>query len=738
RPGKPRSHRYYLVPIASIPDWAVSTADQGAPAAVAAKGHAGPFLKHFKHATTNKGVIDFIGTGGQVVCPPAAHDSGERRVWYDEAGNPSASPGEPAVVAFVDLWNAVCDLAAACGASLPKREQVPLAAPPSIPSRSGLRLSTNDTEKRAAAYLKKIDGAVEGQGGHARTFAAARAMVYGFDLGPEAGFRLMRDEFNPRCNPPWSEKDLWHKVKDADRLPFSKPRGWLRDQGVASRATSLDRFDRTYKPKVVRPPTSQPVQATSRQPHGDGPDDGNDRLGDAHEGQSAQPGTKAPNHKQNDGLSSFVREKFPVEVLPRVVRTFVAEVAADMQCDPVAVALPVLSVLGGAIGTKRQVCLKQGKAGWYETPVVWTAAVAPSGMMKTPPWKLAMRPVRDIEEALREDNKLALEQWEDDCEKAEKKNKKKPPKPKDRQLMISDVTIESAAIIVSENPDGVLLCRDELSGWVESMGQYKTGKSSSDLSSWLSTHDAGFISVNRKSSGDSIYVPRAAVSITGTIQPGVLQSIMTRRHRSSGLLARLVLAEMEPVEDLAWSNVSAVRDDTYDAYTALVKDLYHLPEFVSPLTAEADRVWGAYWAPARKAAEHAGGDIGAMRSKMIAFTARYALIHNTAANPRDRSAVGAESIRAAITLSEWFRREQERLYAKLAATGGGDDAALLAFIREQPEQRATPRTVHRWNRDLYPTSEAAELAMRKLDKVGRWVTVQTGGRQSTYFEAPPG
>lgn len=75
RAGKPRSHRYYLVPVESIPHWAVSRAGQAAPAALQAKGHAGPFLKHFRHATTKAGVLDFIGTGGQVVAPsstPAA------------------------------------------------------------------------------------------------------------------------------------------------------------------------------------------------------------------------------------------------------------------------------------------------------------------------------------------------------------------------------------------------------------------------------------------------------------------------------------------------------------------------------------------------------------------------------------------------------------------------------------------------------------------------------------------
>src|SRR5205823_3728830 len=91
RPGKPRDHRYFLVPLATIPEWAESEAEQAAAAAKQAKGHPGPFLKHIPHAETKERLIDFIGTGGQVVCP----SPGNERQWV------GGVPGEPAVVAFL-------------------------------------------------------------------------------------------------------------------------------------------------------------------------------------------------------------------------------------------------------------------------------------------------------------------------------------------------------------------------------------------------------------------------------------------------------------------------------------------------------------------------------------------------------------------------------------------------------------------------------------------------------------
>jgi putative DNA primase/helicase len=55
----------------------------------------------------------------------------------------------------------------------------------------------------------------------------ARAIVFGFDLGPEVGYRLLVDHYNPHCVPPWSETELRHKCKEADCKPYHKPRGYL-------------------------------------------------------------------------------------------------------------------------------------------------------------------------------------------------------------------------------------------------------------------------------------------------------------------------------------------------------------------------------------------------------------------------------------------------------------------------------------------------------------------------------
>ena len=86
-----------------------------------------------------------------------------------------------------------------------------------------------DAETRVVAYLDKCEPAISGQNGHDRCFKVACKVGPGFDLTPETAFRLLRDHYNPRCQPPWTEKELRHKVDDA--YARESRRGWLLNAG---------------------------------------------------------------------------------------------------------------------------------------------------------------------------------------------------------------------------------------------------------------------------------------------------------------------------------------------------------------------------------------------------------------------------------------------------------------------------------------------------------------------------
>ena len=76
---------------------------------------------------------------------------------------------------------------------------------------------SNAVVRRARAYLAAVEGAISGQRGHDKTFRVACVLVQKFGLSVELAFPLFL-EWNQQCEPPWSEPELMHKLRDAERL----------------------------------------------------------------------------------------------------------------------------------------------------------------------------------------------------------------------------------------------------------------------------------------------------------------------------------------------------------------------------------------------------------------------------------------------------------------------------------------------------------------------------------------
>ena len=111
---------------------------------------------------------------------------------------------------------------------------------------------------RARAYLAKCPPAVSGQSGHATAFAVVASVTNGFDLSEADALDVLRD-WNAACQPPWSEKELLHKVRDAIAKPGVKGKGWL--LGAAGKAAP-SRPSQSATPPAKAPPA--PIPAAKR------------------------------------------------------------------------------------------------------------------------------------------------------------------------------------------------------------------------------------------------------------------------------------------------------------------------------------------------------------------------------------------------------------------------------------------------------------------------------------------
>lgn len=148
---------------------------------------------HYGNAVQIKGkAIDLRCEGGYAVCPWSRNESGTPYSW--EGGPVNAADLPPIKVAWLRRRK--------------KRCQVP-AHWATVDSATAVR--------RARSYLARIEGAISGRRGHNRTFRVACVLAVKFGLTLEQAWPLFV-EWNEQCEPPWSEKELLHKLQDALKL----------------------------------------------------------------------------------------------------------------------------------------------------------------------------------------------------------------------------------------------------------------------------------------------------------------------------------------------------------------------------------------------------------------------------------------------------------------------------------------------------------------------------------------
>jgi hypothetical protein len=139
--------------------------------------------------------LDVKSAGGYIVAEPSNHASGGRYTWRDSLSPIDVPIATPPVWLVRLLLDDLDRPTEAIDASH--------AAPMNVVDR-------------ARRYVARCEPAVSGSGGHVATFRVAQVLVRGFALGEAQALEVLR-EYNLRCCPPWSERELAHKVRQASR-----------------------------------------------------------------------------------------------------------------------------------------------------------------------------------------------------------------------------------------------------------------------------------------------------------------------------------------------------------------------------------------------------------------------------------------------------------------------------------------------------------------------------------------
>lgn len=445
-------------------------------------------------------------------------------------------------------------------------------------------------------------------------------------------------------------------------------------------------------------------------------------------------------HDEDEPLEQEIptRMPFPVDCLPNPLAGYVRAIADSMGVDPALPATIVLGITAGCIGNSRAVQINDG---WQEPVILWTVPLMESGELKTPVFKLLMKPLVQKQMQAEEEFQYRRQQHEMESACFEKKlsqwkrenNESDPPvcdlatPPEPVDIFTTEPTIEAVGRMSKNNPRGLLLVRDEGSGFLMAMNQYKSG-GGSDVANWLELYTCGILKADRATK-QRLVVPHASCSIATTCQPEVWRA-HSRGHIVNGMFARF-LASQPPSLKKRYHDGHIdpeVQADYGDAIERLL-NLEMKPEgdsqrpYYIRLSTDALEQFKAF-VDSHNAQRERLDDQGLQYAyaKLEGACARIAgVLHCISTNP-DNLVISGDTMDAAVRLIEYFKNEARRIYIQFGRTPEEtEQSELVRLIRDRFGGRVTPKQLWQSSRKYRPTEKAiAALEELIAGAYGKW------------------
>jgi putative DNA primase/helicase len=237
-------------------------------------------------------------------------------------------------------------------------------------------------------------------------------------------------------------------------------------------------------------------------------------------------------------------EAFDSLLLPESLRAFVEDIAERMQVPLDYPAACLMTAMAGAVSRRARIQPKAEDSSWSVTPNLWGGIIGLSGFLKSPTLHMMTAPLYEQEaiwraeyagelenyEIQKEEFGLRLDAWKQQAKASFKGKGSQPLRPDTsitppipKRLITCDSTFEKLHVLMQENPAGLLVIRDELTGWLAELDREgRQGERGFFLSAW--NGDTPF-TIDRVGRG-SIHVPACCVSMLGGITPGRLRSYL--------------------------------------------------------------------------------------------------------------------------------------------------------------------------------------------------------------------
>jgi hypothetical protein len=254
---------------------------------------------------------------------------------------------------------------------------------------------------------------------------------------------------------------------------------------------------------------------------------------------------------------------FDYAYLPAAIAPWIKDIAERMQCPPDYLAVTALSFMGSLLG--RKIAIRPQEFGdWAEVPNVWGMIIGRPGWLKSPAVSEVGAPIRKLEAEARKKYDADMARYEAEkrlydmkVKSAEKAAQKaidagenvgidfmpQPPRePTRRRYAVNDTTYEKLGVILSENPNGVMVLRDELMSLLQYLdSEERANALGLYLEGWNGKSGYEFDRILR----GTTYIPAVCLSVFGTVQPGrigeYIARVMRGGLRDSGMVQRFGL-----------------------------------------------------------------------------------------------------------------------------------------------------------------------------------------------------
>lgn len=371
---------------------------------------------------------------------------------------------------------------------------------------------------------------------------------------------------------------------------------------------------------------------------------------------------------------------FPLDVLADSIQHYITVQAEQLCAAPDGVALAIIVSAGNALG--RNIRIKPSP-GFVELGHLFAVLIGEPGQRKTGAINRGLDPyMQGIDEPIKKTNERKAKQRKEELaawkklpakEKADREAPREPDPP--TRVQCGDVTMEVLRVIIPSSTH-TLLHRDELSGLLNGMNQYRPGGKGNDQAAMLEFWNTNLrgMTIDRVMSG-SHYIPCPCLSIVGTIQP----KVFARIHgfdQEDGAMERFLVVYPDPVHVEYRNGQDRQETGGLERMAEILANLHALegatdmqgktePSYLE-LHPDAEPVFNA-WLQSRSDALERGefGPLSGRVAKDGTYLARLVLIlHHLNACANDETVTNyasVDTVQRAIRLMEYFHSHYVRV-----------------------------------------------------------------------------